>query len=46
MTEEEILSKMIPLCTNTLNSDKMTPEEQALGYFTRKKLKELQTLNK
>ena len=34
---------MILLCINTLNSDHMTNEEQALGYFTRKKLKKLST---
>ena len=34
---------MIQLCIITLNSDHMTKEEQALGYFTRKKLKRLST---
>ena len=34
---------MIQLCINTINSDYMTKEEQALGYFTRKKLKRLAT---
>ena len=32
---------MIKLCINTLNSDAMTPEEEALGYFTQKKLKKM-----
>ena len=43
MSEEEILTKMVQLCTNNLNMDKMSPEKQALGYFTRWKLKKLQT---
>ena len=38
-----ISSEMIQLCINTLNSDHMTKEEQALGYFTWKKLKKLAT---
>ena len=38
-----ISSEMIQLCINTLNSDHMTKEEQALGYFTMKKLKKLST---
>ena len=41
MSEEGISTKMIKLCINTLNSDAMTPEEEALGYFTQKKLKNL-----
>ena len=43
MTEDAIPSEMIKVCINTLNSDHMTPEEQSLGYFTRKKLKRLLT---
>ena len=43
MSESAISSEMIQLCINTLNSDHMTKEEQALGYFTRKKLKRLAT---
>ena len=42
MSEESIPSEMIQVCINTLNSDKMTKEEESLGYFTRKKLKHLQ----
>ena len=34
---------MIQLCINTLTSDSITPEEEALGYFTRKKLQQLST---
>ena len=41
--ESAISSEMIQLCINTLNSDHMTKEEQALGYFTRKRLKRLAT---
>ena len=45
MSEEEIPTGMIKLCINTLNSDVVTPEEEALGYFTRKKLKNLKNWN-
>ena len=34
---------MIQLCINTLTSDVVTPKEEALGYFTRKKLQQLLT---
>ena len=34
---------MIQLCINTLTLDAVTPKEQALGYFTWKKLKKLST---
>jgi len=43
MSPEAISTEMIQLCINTLTSDSVTPEEQALGYFTRKKLKTLST---
>ena len=43
MSEATISSEMIQLCINILNSDHMIKEEQALGYFTRKKLKKLST---
>ena len=43
MSEDAIPTEMIKVCINTLNSDFMTPEEQSLGYFTRKKLKRLST---
>ena len=43
MSESAIFSEMIQLCINTLNSDHMTKEEEALGNFTRKKLKRLST---
>ena len=43
MSEEAISSEMIKICINTLNSEHMTKEEQALGYFTRKRLKRLST---
>ena len=45
LSEESISSEMIKLCINTLNSDHITPEEQALGYYTRKKLKRLSNWN-
>ena len=37
---------MIQLCINTLSSDAMTPEEEALGYFTQKKLQRLSMWDK
>ena len=41
ISEETISTKMIKLCINMLNSNAMTPEEEALGCFTCKKLKNL-----
>ena len=41
MSKEGISTKMIKLCINTLISDTMTPEEEALGYFTQNKFKNL-----
>jgi hypothetical protein len=35
----------IKIAINTLNSDSITPEKQALGHFTRCKLKKLTTWN-
>ena len=43
MSPEAIPTEMIQLCINTLASDAVTPEEEALEYFTRKKLKRLST---
>ena len=34
MSSEAIPIEMIQLCINTLASDEITPEEQALGCFT------------
>ena len=45
MSEKAITTEMIQLCINTLGSDAITPEEQALGYYTCKKLKKLSTWN-
>ena len=45
LSEEDISSEMIKLCINTLRSDHITPEEQALGFYTRKKLKRLSNWN-
>lgn len=41
MSSEAIPIEMIQLCINTLASDEITPEEQALGCFTQKKLEKL-----
>ena len=38
MSEEAISTEMIKLHINTLNSDAMTPDKEALGYFTCKKI--------
>ena len=43
MSLEAISTEMIQLCINTLTSDTVTPEEEALWYFMRKKLKRLST---
>ena len=46
MSPEVISTKMIQLCINTLSSDAVTPEEEALGCFTQKKLQRLSTWDK
>ena len=43
MSEDAIPTEIIKLVINSLGSDAITPEEQALGYYTRKKLKKLST---
>ena len=43
LSEECIPDELIRVCINTLTSSKMTPEEEALGYFTQRKLKKLST---
>ena len=43
MSEESISNDMMKVIINTLGSDSITPEEQALGFYTRKKLKKLST---
>jgi hypothetical protein len=45
MSEEAIPNKIIKIAINTLNSDSITAEEQALGHFTRRKLKKLTAWN-
>ena len=45
LSDETIPDELIRVCINTLASERMTPEEEALGYFTRKKLKKLATWN-
>ena len=45
LSEEFISSEMIKLCIHTLRSDHITPEEQALGFYTCKKLKRLSNWN-
>ena len=41
--EDDISSEMIELAINAIRSSATTPEEQALGFFTRKKLKQMDT---
>ena len=41
LSEDYIPSKMIQIAIRTLQSDSVTPEEQAMGFFTRKKLRKL-----
>ena len=43
MSENAIPTEVIKLIINTLGSNAITPEEQRLGYFTRKKLQNLTT---
>ena len=45
LSEEAMPAEMIKLCINTLNSDHITPKEQSLGFYTRKKLKRLTNWN-
>ena len=45
MSEDAIPTEIIKLIINTLSSDAITPEEQQLGYFTRNKLRKLNTWN-
>ena len=45
LSDEALPDELIRVCINTLSSSKMTPEEEALGYFTRRKLKKLSTWN-
>ena len=43
MSEEVLLSDITKNCIDTLNSNGMTPEEEAQGYFIWKNLKTLKT---
>ena len=45
ITPEDISIEMIQIAINTLQSDSITPEEAAIGHFTRQKLRELSTWN-
>ena len=42
-SEAEIPHEMIHIAINTLTSDAITPEEEAMGHFIRKKLRKLST---
>ena len=41
--QSDISTELIKLMINAIQSKETTPEEQALGYFTRRKLKTLNT---
>ena len=43
--QSDISTELIELMINAIQSKETTPEEQALGYFTRRKLKTLNTWN-
>lgn len=43
MDEDEVPTEVLNTAIHTLSSKSMTPEEEALGAFTRSKLKKLQT---
>ena len=45
MSEASISTEMIQVIISTIGSDYITPEEQTLGFYTRKKLKKLTTWN-
>jgi len=45
MSETAIPTEVIKIVINSLGSDAITPKEQVLGYYTRKKLKKLSTWN-
>ena len=43
LSDEALPDELIRVCINTLALEQMTPEEEILGYFTRRKLKRLAT---
>jgi hypothetical protein len=45
-SEQSLPSEMIDLVINAISSSAITPEEQALGHYTRQKLKSLSTWDK
>ena len=45
LSDEALPDELIRVCINTLSSGLMTPEEEAMGYFTRRKLRKLSTWN-
>ena len=45
MQQEDPSDELITLAINAINSKATTPEEQALGHFTRRKLRSLSTWN-
>ena len=45
ISTEDVSIEMIQIATNTLQFDSITPEEAAIGHFTRRKLKKLSKWN-
>ena len=45
ISTEDVPIEMIKIAINTLQSDSITPEEAAIGHFTRQKIKKLLTWN-
>ena len=45
ISTEDLPIEMIQIAINTLQFDSITPEEAAIGHFTRSKLKKLSTWN-
>ena len=45
ISTKDVPIEMIQIAINTLQSDSITPEEAAMGHFTRQKLRKLSTWN-
>ena len=43
LSDDALSDELIRVYINTLSSSRMTPEEEALGYSTRRKLKKFST---
>ena len=45
ISTKDVPIEMIQIAINILQSDSITPEEAAIGHFTRRKLRKLSTWN-